>query len=92
MTTPKGVVAIYTDPDGHVIASATDFNKTGMGGCTLQETQSYRAKAALAGNVVRAYCSTALTDALSNYLCQQILEALQEKGGKVTILPIGGER
>lgn len=89
MTEPQGIIAIMTAPDGDVIATATDFNRSGMGGCKLWEAQMWRARDAVKWKVVRAYCSTALADALSNYLCSSIADALCQKGHKITCRAIG---
>jgi hypothetical protein len=86
---PQGIIAIFTAPDGDVIATATDFNRSGMGGCKLWEAQMWRAKDAVKWKAVRAYSSAIMADALSSYLCQQIAEALCGKGHKITFRAVG---
>ena len=86
---PQGIIAIMTAPDGDVIATATDFNRSGMGGCKLWEAQMWRARDAVKWKAVRAYSSTILADALSNYLCTSIAESLCRKGHKITCRAIG---
>jgi len=86
---PQGVIAIFTAPDGDVIATATDFNRSGMGGCKLWEAQMWRARDAVKWKAVRAYSSPIMADALSNYLCTSIADALCQKGHKITLRAIG---
>jgi hypothetical protein len=86
---PQGIVAIFTAPGGDVIATATDFNRSGMGGCKLWEAQMWRVRDAVKWKAVRAYSSTIMADALSGYLCQQIAEALCSKGHKITLRAVG---
>lgn len=55
MSEPQGVIAIMTAPDGDVIATATDFNRSGMGGCKLWEAQMWRARQQVKWSAVKAY-------------------------------------
>lgn len=88
----KGVVGIYTDPDGHVIASVSEFETHGYGGFTLLQAQEHRAHQALARAVVQAYASERLWKALDGR-CSEILNRLCRDGGKATFIPVGhGER
>lgn len=89
MAEPKGVVAIWTSPDGDVIATAADFDRSGYGGFKLWEAQRMRARDAVRRRAVEAYCSTALTDCLSSYLFQQIGEEMNRKGHKITARSVG---
>lgn len=86
---PCGVIAIMTSPDGHVIATAADFNRSGMGGCKLWEAQKWRARDAVKWSAVRAYSSPAMTDALDSYLLTQIADAMCRKGHRITIRSVG---
>lgn len=86
---PKGIIAIMTSPDGDVIATATDFNRSGMGGCKLWEAQMWRARDRVKWAAVRAYSSPALTDALDSYLLGQIADRMLQKGHKLTLRAVG---
>lgn len=87
---PQGVVAILTDPTGHVIASVTDFDRSGYGGCTLREAQEMRVKQQLAFAVMRAYCSEAILGVFDNYQCAEVLNRLvRQKGYTKTIIAVG---
>lgn len=86
---PQGIIAIMTSPDGDVIATATDFNRSGMGGCKLWEAQMWRARDQVKWAMVRAYCSPAVTDALSSYLLEQIANEMIRKGHKLTLRAVG---
>jgi hypothetical protein len=63
-----------------VIATADDFNRSGMGGCKLWEAQRMRAERAVTFAVVRAYCSRTVSDAINDYLAEQIWRALRDTG------------
>lgn len=68
-----GVVAIYTDKDGRVIASVSDFDRSGYGGCSLEEAQGIRAKRALSRAVANAYCSPVFADKLNWMDCEKVM-------------------
>lgn len=87
----QGVVAIFICKLGHTIETAADFGKGGAAGISQQENQKYRAKNALIGKVVRAYCSPNLTDNISNYTYDRIFNDLLENGAKVHYEYIGYE-
>jgi hypothetical protein len=89
MAEPQGIIAIFTAPDGDVIATAADFNRSGMGGCKLWEAQMYRVTDAVKWKAVQAYCSPVVSDALSKYLLEQIATALIGKGHKITVRAVG---
>jgi hypothetical protein len=81
-----GCVGVYTDEEGHVIASVSDFNPSGMGGCTLYFAQRSRVRGQLSHAIVSAYCSRVVSDALERYDCEQIVRKLK---GRMTFVPIG---
>lgn len=85
----RGVIAILTSPDGHVIATETDFGGLPHCGYTLRNGQEYRAINALKYAAVRAYCSRALSDALDGYAVDVVFRRLKDAGHRVTIIPIG---
>lgn len=91
MTEPQGIIAIMTSPDGHVIATAADFNRSGIGGCKLWEAQLWRARDVVRWKAVRAYTSPVMANALDNYLCEQIANAMCSKGHKISCRAIGYE-
>lgn len=73
---PPGVVAIFTDEKGNVIAQASCFNASRMGGHTLAEAQRARARERLNGEVIRAYASPQLARAITNWGASEILRTL----------------
>ena len=81
-----GIVAIYTDKGGRVIASASDFELSAPGGFTLAEGQEHRANICLCRAVIDAYCSSVIGAALDSYDCERIVHKL---GGTVTVIPVG---
>jgi hypothetical protein len=85
---PRGVVGIYTDVRGNVIASTSDFADDKPDGTRLAEAQEWRAKDALCRAVVNAYCSQVVYNALGAYECAQIVYKLD---GKMTFIRIGHE-
>lgn len=87
---PQGIIAIMTTPTGEVIATAADFNRSGMGGCKLWEAQMWRARDAVRRKAVIAYCSTVVANVLSSYLLEQICSELVSRGGhKLTLRAVG---
>ncbi|MDB5606693.1 MAG: hypothetical protein JWP25_3593 [Bradyrhizobium sp.] len=86
---PQGIIAIMTSPDGDVIATATDFNRSGYGGYKLWEAQAMRAKDQVKWATVRAYCSPVVSDALDSYLMGQVADRLCSKGHKITLRAVG---
>jgi hypothetical protein len=51
---PSGIIAIMTQPDGNVIASAVDFDLSGYGGFELWEAQRIRAERSVKAKAIRA--------------------------------------
>lgn len=86
---PKGVLAIWTSPDGDVIATAADFDRGGYGGFKLWEAQRMRARNSVMHRAVRAYCSDRVTDAIDTYIVEQIAGAMGKKGHKITCRAVG---
>jgi hypothetical protein len=89
---PCGVLAIMTRcDDGHVIATAADFQRSGYGGFKLWEAQKIRARDAVKRQAVRAYCSEVLTNALESYTIERIADDLLTKRGghKITMRSVG---
>lgn len=87
---PKGLIAVFTDETGHVIASATDFKPGRPGGFKMIEAQRGRVNQSLAYKVVEAYASPALTRAIDQYQREQILRKLQvEHKCSVKLIPVG---
>jgi len=86
---PQGIIAIMTAPDGDVLATATDFNRSGMGGCKLWEAQMWGARQQVKWAAVKAYASPALTKALGGYMLEQIADALCQDGHKITYRAVG---
>lgn len=89
MTTPAGVIAIFTSPEGDVIASESDFEQSSHAGFRLIEAQRMRANRALDWAVIRAYCSERIQPAISDHYAHEIVRNLERKGWKRTIIPVG---
>lgn len=87
----EGVVAIFVCKLGHIIETAADFEKGGAAGISQKDNQRYRAKNALIGKVVRAYCSPNLTDNISNCTYDRIFNDLLKRGAKVHYEYVGYE-
>lgn len=88
---PSGVIAIWIDPQGSVMATCADFNKSGYGGFKLWEAQRMRAIKFVQGAAINAYCSPVLTDCLSEYLREQIAQEMQRNGHKIVLRAVGYE-
>lgn len=88
----KGTVAIFVCKQGHVIETVACFDKSKFGGFSLKESQRIRAKQAIVGKVVRAYCSPALTENISEYTYTRIFDDLINNGAKIHYEYIGHEK
>lgn len=89
---PSGVVAILTRSDGHVVATAPDFDRSHPGGFSLREAQTARARRALANETVRTLCSLDIADVMRGYEAERLIEELvRVKGYRVTVMPLGPE-
>jgi hypothetical protein len=87
--TPFGVVAIFIDKEGDVVASVSDFKQDGYGGFSLFEAQKIRVERKIATAVMGAYCSAVILDALDDEDCRRIVRRLVQKGARISIVPIG---
>jgi hypothetical protein len=85
---PPGVVAICTDPQGRVIASAACFDTGGAGGFTLVENQSRVAMQRLRDGVIAAYCSDVILPAISSNRREDICDGMRRLGWRFTAQPI----
>ena len=85
----KGVVAIWTDPEGRVIAAESDFENSAYSGFSLGKSQSMRARNAVQRDAVRKYCSPVLTDCLDGHSFDRIAELMRIKGHKITLRAVG---
>lgn len=90
MAEPKGLVAVFTDEAGHVIATATDFDTSRPGGFKQIEAQRSRIGRSLAWKVIDAYSSPNLTRAIDEYQREQIIRNLTTAHKcNVKIIPVG---
>lgn len=71
---PDGVVALMIGADGHVWATAADFDRSGYGGFELHQAQRIRARGALRREFVRRVCNTSIAATFSTYTVDQMIE------------------
>lgn len=74
--TIRGVVALFLNERGQVIAEAVDFDNQGFGGFGLKRSQEIRANNRLSRAVVAAYCSPDFERAVSSYQADDIVRTL----------------
>lgn len=87
---PKGIIAIVTDAQGEVIATAADFDRSGYGGFELWEAQRMRAERRAIFDTLNAYASPVLTGAIDAYRAEEIFRELRRKSGhRLTFRAIG---
>lgn len=77
---PDGVVALMIGADGHVWATATDFDRSGYGGFELHQAQRIRARGALRREFVRRVCNTSIARALDDYTVDRMVEDVLRRG------------
>ena len=89
----RGVVAVITGPDGHVIAHAADFEDSSTAGFTQTEVQKIRARKVLADKLVDNACAPYIAEALHGYDAEQLMEKLRRHHGfKVEYIEVGQDR
>jgi hypothetical protein len=87
----KGVIGVFTNPNGEVIASAPVFDRTQPGGFTLLEAQRCGAKRLLAYEIAKAYCSSVYVDSMSEWFMESAMNAMLNKGFKAKYIVVGHE-
>lgn len=75
---PRGVVAVFANERGDVIASASNFDRQGVAGFQIQEHQRRRAKQELARAVAEAYCSSDYVRAMRTQDQEHVMQRLQD--------------
>lgn len=84
---PAGIVAVYVH-EGRVVAHVADFNQGSPGGFTVREAQESRVRSAIGLAVVRACCSSLVSDHVDGYTAGLML---QKMPGETHYIPIGHE-
>ncbi|MER9870267.1 hypothetical protein NKJ35_24370 [Mesorhizobium sp. M0136] len=87
----QGVCGVVTAPDGHVVATHSDFARQGYGGFSLKEAQTIRVKDGLKRAFLRAFLFQGLTSKTSSYFCDQFWENAMGHGYRMETFPIGYE-
>lgn len=87
--TPKGVVAIITDPQGRVMASHADFALNRPGGFSLQDAQQQRAGEGVRRQLIKCTCAEYIAAQLGEYDCRKIVDGLRRDGWRVEYVTIG---
>lgn len=89
---PQGVIAMFIDERGHVVATVNDFDGGGAAGFSRKDNQRVRATSGLGLAVARKYCSPAFVRGISNYEADNIVRTLtSEHGCRIHIETIGYE-
>ncbi len=89
MSAPKGAYVVTISPRGDVMGTAADFDASGYGGFTLEESQKIRARKRAHWDTVKRLCSALVTDCLDEYEVEQIWAAMVRKGWKEHVESIG---
>jgi hypothetical protein len=90
--TPKGIVAVFVGPDGHCVASVSDFDTSGYGGYTMREAQEHRIRDAIATAVANALASNDFTKHIDVYHKREVLRAMERTAGyHLHLVPVGYE-
>lgn len=84
-----GICGVVTTPNGHVVATYSDFERQGYGGFTLQEAQTIRVRDGLKRAFLHAFVYSDLTSKTSSYFCEQFWENAREHGYRMETFPIG---
>lgn len=87
---PDGVIALLVGKDGHVWATAADFDLSGYGGFKLHESQRIRARQAMRREFVRRTCNPDVAGALDNYTVEKIVEEVCRRLGHAEVFMLVG--
>jgi hypothetical protein len=88
-TPAKGVVVVITWPTGEVAVNAADFDRSGYGGYTMQEAQSYRARNAAKRKLFQDLCHPDVPKAMTEYDVDRLWTAMEKNGYKMTVIAVG---
>ena len=90
---PQGIIAIITDPSGHVSATAADFRVGPAAGFSQRGIQENRATSEAWRGVIRARCDSQIADAFiaTSLDLRSVRHQLQVSGWTQTVVPIGYE-
>ena len=87
---PKGVVGVFINAGGQVLASTSDFESECKDGFTLLECQKSRVRKALCIAVLRTLTSDSLVKAMEENLEEDDFErSVRRIPGAITLIPIG---
>ena len=87
---PKGIGAILTSPDGHVLAHAFDFERSTPGGFKLWEGQRHRAKLFVIRKFIREFTYAGISVAIEDYDAERIVGNLvREHKWRLTYVNVG---
>ncbi|MDL2315457.1 hypothetical protein LJC59_00040 [Desulfovibrio sp. OttesenSCG-928-A18] len=82
---PKGIIGIFTSPEGSVTATAPVFESLS------RFNQEVLAARRLALEVARAYCAPDFANSMSEHDREKTMNAMRANGFKVTYITIGYE-
>lgn len=86
----NGVVALFIDKEGRVLANASDFNTSGYGGFSLQQSQEIRVKSSLAHEVLEKLASPLICAAVDTYDAKKIMDSMCSSCGcRVELVAVG---
>lgn len=92
MPSPSGVVALFINKAGQVLANVSDFNTSGYGGFSLRQSQEMRVKRSLAYEVLNKLSSPLICEAVDHYDAEKIMNNMCSRCGcRLEIIAIGTE-
>lgn len=88
MTKQLGVCGVVTAPDGQVVATYSDFERSGYGGMSLVEAQRYRAREGLKREFLRRYLFEGLASKSDGYFTNLFWENAERNGYRMETIVI----
>ena len=89
----KGAMAIIHWPDGAVLAADVDFDRSGYGGMSLFNAQSYRVRAAVKREAIRKLCHADVVACLEQHHLESLFRAMvREKVDCTMAVPESGAK
>jgi hypothetical protein len=87
----SGWCAVMINPNGVVVTTYADFDRSGYGGFSLDEAQKFRARNIIKRRFVGDHLNGWLASKADEYFCDQFWRVAELAGYKLQLIPVGHE-
>lgn len=84
----SGFCAVITNPNGDVVTTNADFERTGYGGMSLEDAQEHRARNVVKLRFARDHLNDWLASKADGYFCDQLWKVAELAGYKMQVFPV----